>query len=242
MGTGDCNFWRPELLAGFPVDPEPDMCTCEPGGSCDFPCINRSSGTVCVNCPAGSSCTNSFVGNTRLYVRDFPGTGKGLVCADDIKEGEFVVEYIGKIITDAEKAVSNSAYLMHNSGEFWIDAEAHDHPTSARYINHSCDPNCVAEHMVRLGRPVVGIYAKNDIPPGHQLMFKYSDRWAAEFQGTCRCAACLAAAVDDEETQTDDADDPGPGPGPSEPIGPVPARVPRCVEVLQSENPRIHVP
>ena len=52
----------------------------------------------------------------------------------------------------------------------------------------------------------------------------------------------IAAAVDDEETQTDDADDPGPGPGPSEPIGPVPARVPRCVEVLQSENPRIHVP
>lgn len=44
----------------------------------------------------------------------------------------------------------------------------------ARYINHSCDPNCEA---VTVGRKIF-IYAKKNIQPGVELGYDYKYEWS----------------------------------------------------------------
>ena len=43
----------------------------------------------------------------------------------------------------------------------------------ARFINHSCDPNCSTEKMNVLGECAVGIYAIKDIQEDEELSFNY---------------------------------------------------------------------
>ncbi len=41
----------------------------------------------------------------------------------------------------------------------------------ARFLNHSCDPNCYTQKWSSLGETVVGIFAKRDLPAGTELTF-----------------------------------------------------------------------
>ena len=43
----------------------------------------------------------------------------------------------------------------------------------ARFINHSCDPNCGTEKQNVLGEIAVGIVALKNIEPGTELTFDY---------------------------------------------------------------------
>lgn len=43
----------------------------------------------------------------------------------------------------------------------------------ARFINHSCDPNCRTEKWNVLGEIAVGIVAFKDIEPDEELTFDY---------------------------------------------------------------------
>jgi len=43
----------------------------------------------------------------------------------------------------------------------------------ARFINHSCDPNCWTEKQNVLGEIAVGIVALKNIEPGTELTFDY---------------------------------------------------------------------
>ena len=43
----------------------------------------------------------------------------------------------------------------------------------ARFINHSCDPNCITQKWNVLGETVVGVFAIKDIREGMELSFDY---------------------------------------------------------------------
>lgn len=43
----------------------------------------------------------------------------------------------------------------------------------ARFINHSCDPNCITQKWNVLGETCVGIFAIRDIPENYELTFDY---------------------------------------------------------------------
>lgn len=63
----------------------------------------------------------------------------------DIKEGDFVIEYRGEIITREEsykrvaKTKGHSFYFLDYDGSEVLDAALKG--TGARFINHSCGPN-----------------------------------------------------------------------------------------------------
>ena len=50
-------------------------------------------------------------------------------------------------------------------------------PTSkgnlARFINHSCQPNCITEKWNVLGEVCIGIFANRDINEDEELTFDY---------------------------------------------------------------------
>lgn len=46
--------------------------------------------------------------------------------------------------------------------------------SEARFINHSCDPNCHIEKWNVLGFWRIGIFASRDIHPGEELGYDYN--------------------------------------------------------------------
>lgn len=62
----------------------------------------------------------------------------------------------------------------------------------ARFINHSCDPNCYTKIFEVEGTRKIGIYAKKQIAPGQELAYDYK---VGQYNCTlcCMCFSHLAA-------------------------------------------------
>ncbi len=74
-------------------------------------------------------------------------------------------------------------YVMRLEPGWYIDAR--EVANSARFINHSCDPNCKLVPINVAGRMRVSIVCIRDVPPGGFLSYDY--QFENEF--ACRCGA-----------------------------------------------------
>ncbi len=114
------------------------------------------------------------------------GLGLGLFAARSIREGEFIVEYTGKHVTNDEADAMTTRYLFELNDQWAIDGSARSN--IARYINHSCEPNCEAEVV----ESRVHISACRDIAAGEELTYDYGEEYFDEFikPKGCRCSKC----------------------------------------------------
>jgi hypothetical protein len=115
-------------------------------------------------------------------------TGLGLFTAAPIRRGDFVIEYTGTLIPNAETARMKGRYLFQVNSRWTIDGAGREN--ISRYINHSCRPNCQA--YIRGTR--VLIYARRNIVAGEELSYDYGREYFKEFilpEG-CRCAHCAS--------------------------------------------------
>ena len=113
------------------------------------------------------------------------GTGNGLFARADISKGAFVIEYTGTKITTKVADALETRYLFELDSEWTIDAE--DESNTARYINHSCEPNCEAEIV----DDHIFISALRDIAAGEELTMDYGEEYFDEFIKPvgCKCGA-----------------------------------------------------
>jgi len=117
--------------------------------------------------------------------RSRPGMGLGLFAKEEIKKGTFILEYIGKKISTKDAEAIKTRYLFEIDNEWTVDGSTRTN--TARYINHSCDPNTEAD--IRDGS--IMIDAVKDIAKGEELTIDYDQEYYDEFikpQG-CRCSA-----------------------------------------------------
>jgi uncharacterized protein len=115
-------------------------------------------------------------------------TGLGLFTNSPIEKGSVVIEYIGKTLTKAEYDATNSKYLFELGPKKTIDGAPRWN--KARYINHSCKPNCTIDIHKRRAF----IRAKRAIEPGEELSYNYGkDYFDAYINGGCRCLKCQPA-------------------------------------------------
>ncbi len=111
--------------------------------------------------------------------------GLGLFAASPIPKGACVIEYIGRQISREEMYTSNSRYLFEINSRKTIDGAPRWN--KARYINHSCRPNCEIE--IAKGR--VWIFARRNIKTGEELGYDYGEAYVNEYlAGKCLCAKC----------------------------------------------------
>jgi SET domain-containing protein len=111
----------------------------------------------------------------RTQVRRSGIHGKGVFALQPIAEGERIVEYLGQRITWREAlrrhphdpAQPNHTFYFHIDDKTVIDGNVDGN--SARWINHSCEPNCEAEDDG--GR--IFVRALRDLHPGEELFFDY---------------------------------------------------------------------
>lgn len=112
--------------------------------------------------------------------------GLGLFATERIDPGMYI-EYTGTLITSTEAdARSHARYLFEVTKTWTIDGSTRDN--LARYINHSCRPNC--ESSVT-GRRVF-ITARRTIAVGEELTYDYGEEYVECFirKAGCRCAVC----------------------------------------------------
>ncbi|KAK9512092.1 hypothetical protein O3M35_000594 [Rhynocoris fuscipes] len=122
--------------------------------------------------------------------------GLGLYAARDLERHTMVIEYIGEIIRSELAETREKQYEAKNRGiyMFRLDEDRVVDATLcgglARYINHSCSPNCVAE-TVEVERDVrIIIFTKRRINRGEELAYDYKfDIEDDQHKIPCMCGA-----------------------------------------------------
>ncbi|XP_017279835.1 histone-lysine N-methyltransferase 2B isoform X2 [Kryptolebias marmoratus] len=108
-----------------------------------------------------------------------PIHGRGLFCKRNIEAGEMVIEYAGTVI----RAVLTDKREKYYDGKgigcymFRIDdfdvVDATMQGNAARFINHSCEPNCYSRVINVDGRKHIVIFALRKIYRGEELTYDY---------------------------------------------------------------------
>lgn len=116
--------------------------------------------------------------------------GLGLFTEKEIPRGAFVIEYFGPIISGREADENGGKYLFEINKKTVINGVSRKN--IARYINHSCKPNCYAE----VDDKRVFIFTRRKIYPGEELSYNYGKEYFEDVIKPlgCKCASCLSAA------------------------------------------------
>jgi SET domain-containing protein len=111
--------------------------------------------------------------------------GLGLFATGPVKKGEVVAEYWGPVITDAQVQRSRGKYFFELENDMAIDGKGRGNV--ARYINHSCMPNC--EPIEDVKRQRIFIKARRNIRPGEEFGYDYGrEYWDTYIKPIgCRC-------------------------------------------------------
>lgn len=110
-----------------------------------------------------------------LSVKDTPSKGKGLFVNEDVVKDQFLIEYVGEVIREQERAKREArgeeSYVMSLKGGLFVDAFKKGN--ISRFINHSCEPNCFAQVWIVEGIKRAGIFALRPITVGTELTMDY---------------------------------------------------------------------
>ena len=117
--------------------------------------------------------------------------GLGLFTLELFAKGELVAEYTGETISEDEADRRGGKYLFELNDKWAIDGK--DRDNVARYINHSCRPNCYPE--LNEDETRVFIYAKRKILPGEELTYDYGKNYFDQVIKPlgCRCLKCTTS-------------------------------------------------
>jgi uncharacterized protein len=130
-------------------------------------------------------------------LRQSPIAGRGAFATRRIPKGACIIEYKGERISQAEADrrypydpdEPHHTFLFNLDDDVVVDGAVNG--SAARFINHSCDPNC--ESVIEDDR--IWIYALKTIPEGAELAYDYRfildepHTPEAKRRYPCRCGA-----------------------------------------------------
>lgn len=114
-----------------------------------------------------------------IQVRQSEIHGRGVYATRPIKKGERIIEYRGEHIDWPEAlrrhphdpSQPNHTFYFTLDDDHVIDGRVKGN--AARWINHSCQPNCEADLVDENGRARVYIEALRNISEGEELCYDY---------------------------------------------------------------------
>ena len=145
----------------------------------------------------------------RISVRNSPIHGRGVFALKRIPKGTRIIEYKGMLITDKEadrrysRIQAHSPHTMLFSVDDGLVIDATRRGNSARWINHSCAPNCEIEEEHHR----VFIESRRNISAGEELTYDYNlqigekHTKAAKREHACFCGSrrCRGTMLGEEE-------------------------------------------
>ncbi len=133
----------------------------------------------------------------RITVQNSPIHGRGVFALTTLAAGDPIIEYKGEIITarEAQRRVDRSSAEDGHTFFFNLDdgrmIDGAQRGNSARWINHSCNPNCEAEQQ----GDRIFIRATRKIAEGREIFIDYQlDIDGRRTAALKRMYACLCGA------------------------------------------------
>ena len=132
-----------------------------------------------------------------IKVRKSKIEGRGVFAQAAISPESHVLTYVGEVISKREatrrlKAGNPYIFTLNDSEDLDGDIPAN----LARYVNHSCEPNCESRH----DGDEIRIYAIKDIAPKEELTMNYGYGFEDYRDHPCRCGSskCVGFVVAEE--------------------------------------------
>lgn len=207
--------------AGYDTDqtlaPRPrraiDVCHCPPGSTClDNSCILFACFEECTRC------NNPNCQNKRLQQKQFIPTeifdagpkGRGLKIKQAVARGTLITEYTGVAVRAKHLnrlfrryQWDRRLYILALDNDTYLDARHQG--GAARFINHSCEPNCQMERWKVKGVLRAAVVALKDIPADTELTFDYQwERQRGRASTVCHCGTpSCRGTLEVQKSQTD---------------------------------------
>lgn len=129
---------------------------------------------------------NASMNGKKLELRPSPIHGHGVFAAQQIEQATRVIEYVGEKISKSESVLrcqQGNPFIFYLDETSDLDGSTDGNP--ARWINHSCDPNCTAE----LIDGHIWLIANRDIAAGEEITFDYGFDLVDYREHPCHCGA-----------------------------------------------------
>jgi SET domain-containing protein len=114
--------------------------------------------------------------------------GWGVFALETISKNSRIIDYAGELVRNSESEPREERYLAQ--GCVWVfrvnriwSRDAAVGGNVARFINHSCTPNC----WIEIAGKTIWIRASRTIHPGEELTYDYATDGEQTIQ--CRCRA-----------------------------------------------------
>jgi SET domain-containing protein len=129
-----------------------------------------------------------------VVFRTSPIHGVGGFARSDMAAGARLIEYVGERITKQEsltRCERSNEYIFAIDDTHDLDGNVEWNP--ARFLNHSCEPNCEA----RFEHGHIWLVAIRDVRAGDELTFNYSYDLEDYREHPCLCgaASCVGYMV-----------------------------------------------
>ncbi|KAH7286566.1 hypothetical protein KP509_32G012900 [Ceratopteris richardii] len=126
----------------------------------------------------------------------------GIFCAEPVESGKFIIEYVGEVLRSRIAEIREAQYLRSGIGTgylFRVGADTVIDATRrgglARFINHSCDPNCTVKLFDMEGSKRLLIFAKRNIKAWEELTYNYNiESGLQNISCNCGAAECQGAS------------------------------------------------
>ena len=167
-------------------------------GYCDLACVNNCMAVDCDDsiCDGTLGCKNRRVSSLirpRVQVFKTNSKGFGLRAVHAIPKDVLIIVYTGEYMTKAhfyerrrETNTDGMGYAFQVTANVFLDAVHRGN--HARFVNHSCAPNCVVRKRIADRLTRLCFVARTDIQPGEELTIDYNSAGSQDvFE--CRCDA-----------------------------------------------------
>ncbi|XP_061616456.1 histone-lysine N-methyltransferase ASH1L isoform X1 [Phyllopteryx taeniolatus] len=165
-------------------------------------CLNRMSFAECSpsTCPSHEHCDNQHIQRHEWVqcLERFRAEGKGwgIRTKESLRSGQFIIEYLGEVVSEHEfRSRMMQQYFAH-SGHYCLNLDSgmvidsYRMGNEARFINHSCEPNCEMQKWSVNGVYRIGLFALKDISSGTELTYDYNfHSFNTEEQQVCKCGS-----------------------------------------------------
>jgi histone-lysine N-methyltransferase SETD2 len=177
------------------------VCECDRLSGCSSSnCINKLMFVECDPkwCKCGENCQN-----TRFSRRQYADVGLmqptgpkgyGLMTNQGLNKGDFVMEYVGEVISEDEYFQRKVDYQRSGRRHYYFMSIANGEVIDAtrkgnlsRFLNHSCRPNCETQKWQVGAELSIGIFALRDIAAGEELTFDYHFERDGDQAMKCLC-------------------------------------------------------
>ncbi|TRY65112.1 hypothetical protein DNTS_009668 [Danionella cerebrum] len=169
---------------------------------CQDDCLNRMIYAECSPsaCPCGDQCDNQRIQKHEWVqcLERFRAEGKGwgIRTKEPLRSGQFIIEYLGEVVSEHEFRSRMMEQYFSHSGNYCLNLDSgmvidsYRMGNEARFVNHSCEPNCEMQKWSVNGVYRIGLFALRDMSSGTELTYDYNfHSFNTEEQQVCKCGS-----------------------------------------------------